>query len=142
MSELLEKARSYEAKKIAATDKESKPLFHISAPAGWINDPNGFSVYNGKIHLFYQYYPYLREWGPMHWGHSTTSDMIKMGSSFRVFWHLTRNMIKKDVSQEVPLRQMVSMCLYTQVSQGLNFLTAVSRRDRTSASHLETDLIM
>ena len=48
MSELLEKARSYEAKKIAATDKESKPLFHISAPAGWINDPNGFSVYNGK----------------------------------------------------------------------------------------------
>ena len=53
MSELLEKARSYEAKKIAATDKESKPLFHISAPAGWINDPNGFSVYNGKIHLFY-----------------------------------------------------------------------------------------
>ena len=54
MSELLEKARSYEAKKIAATDKESKPLFHISAPAGWINDPNGFSVYNGKIHLFYQ----------------------------------------------------------------------------------------
>lgn len=77
MSELLEKARSYETKKIAATDKESKPLFHISAPAGWINDPNGFSVYNGKIHLFYQYYPYLREWGPMHWGHSTTSDMIK-----------------------------------------------------------------
>ena len=77
MSKLLEKARSYEAKKIAATDKESKPLFHISAPAGWINDPNGFSVYNGKIHLFYQYHPYLREWGPMHWGHSTTSDMIK-----------------------------------------------------------------
>ena len=52
MSELLEKARSYEAKKIAATDKESNPLFHISAPAVWINDPNGFSVYNGKIHLF------------------------------------------------------------------------------------------
>ncbi len=38
-----------------------------------------------------------------------------------MFWHLTRNMIKKDVSQEVPLRQMVSMCLYTQVSQVLNF---------------------
>ena len=136
MSELLEKARSYEAKKIAATDKESKPLFHISAPAGWINDPNGFSVYNGKIHLFYQYYPYLREWGPMHWGHSTTSDMIK--------WEQLPCVMApdEDVSQEVPLRQMVSMCLYTQVSQGLNFLTAVSRRDRTSASHLETDLIM
>lgn len=77
MSKLLEKARSYETEKIAVTDKNTKPLFHISAPAGWINDPNGFSVYNGKIHLFYQYYPYLREWGPMHWGHSTTNDMIK-----------------------------------------------------------------
>ena len=64
MSELLEKSKKLRGKKkIAATDKESKPLFHISAPAGWINDPNGFSVYNGKIHLFYQYYPYLREWG-------------------------------------------------------------------------------
>lgn len=29
-----------------------------------------------KIHLFYQYYPYAREWGPMHWGHSVTTDMI------------------------------------------------------------------
>ena len=77
MSELLEKARKYEADKIAATDKATKPLFHISAPAGWINDPNGFSFYNGQIHLFYQYYPYLREWGPMHWGHSKTSDMIR-----------------------------------------------------------------
>lgn len=76
MSELLEKARKYEADKIAATDKETKPLFHISAPAGWINDPNGFSFYNGQIHLFYQYYPYRREWGLMHWGHSKTSDMI------------------------------------------------------------------
>lgn len=141
MSELLEKARSYEAKKIAATDKESKPLFHISAPAGWINDPNGFSVYNGKIHLFYQYYPYLREWGPMHWGHSTTSDMIKW-EQLPCVMAPDEEYDKKDVSQEVPLRQMVSMCLYTQVSQVLNFLTAVSRRDRTSASHLETDLIM
>ena len=77
MNELLEKARKYEADKIAATDKATKPLFHISAPAGWINDPNGFSFYNGQIHLFYQYYPYLREWGPMHWGHSKTSDMIR-----------------------------------------------------------------
>ena len=76
MSEMLKKARAYEAEKAAQTDKNTRPLFHISAPAGWINDPNGFSVYNGKIHLFYQYYPYAREWGPMHWGHSVTTDMI------------------------------------------------------------------
>lgn len=77
MSEMLEKARAYESEKLTHTDKNIKPLFHISAPAGWINDPNGFSVYDGKIHLFYQYHPYEREWGPMHWGHSVTSDMIR-----------------------------------------------------------------
>ena len=54
MSEMLKKARAYEAEKAAQTDKNTRPLFHISAPAGWINDPNGFSVYDGKIHRFYQ----------------------------------------------------------------------------------------
>lgn len=55
MSEMLKKARAYEAEKAAQTDQNTRPLFHISAPAGWINDPNGFSIYDGKIHLFYQY---------------------------------------------------------------------------------------
>ena len=76
MSKMLEKARKYETEKIAATDPQTKPLFHVSAPTGWINDPNGFSFYDGQIHLFYQYHPYNREWGPMHWGHSVTCDMI------------------------------------------------------------------
>ena len=76
MSEMLEKARNYEAGKLAGTDPAARPLFHIAAPAGWINDPNGFSVYDGRIHLFYQYNPYDREWGPMHWGHSVSTDMI------------------------------------------------------------------
>ena len=77
MSELLEKARKYEQDKIHQQDKSMKPLYHVSAPVGWINDPNGFSEYDGRIHLFYQYYPYKCEWGPMHWGHSVTDDMIR-----------------------------------------------------------------
>ena len=60
MSNMLEKARKYETEKIAATDPQTKPLFHVSAPTGWINDPNGFSFYDGQIHLFYQYHPYNR----------------------------------------------------------------------------------
>lgn len=75
MNDTLNEARKYETEQ--TEQKETKPLFHVSAPVGWINDPNGFSVYEGKIHLFYQYYPYQREWGLMHWGHSVTSDMIR-----------------------------------------------------------------
>ena len=77
MSEKLEKARLYEIQEAENISQEEKPAFHVSAPAGWINDPNGFSVFEGKIHLFYQYHPYSRDWGPMHWGHSVTEDMIR-----------------------------------------------------------------
>jgi beta-fructofuranosidase len=57
-------------------DEDKKPAFHVTAPVGWINDPNGFSVYEGKVHLFYQYHPYDVVWGPMHWGHCKSDDMI------------------------------------------------------------------
>lgn len=57
--------------------KEAKPEFHLTTPVGWMNDPNGFSVYGGKAHLFYQFHPYSIEWGPMHWGHSSTTDFVK-----------------------------------------------------------------
>lgn len=52
------------------------PRFHIAAPAGWINDPNGISHFNGRYHVFFQHYPYSSTWGPMHWGHVSSEDMV------------------------------------------------------------------
>lgn len=51
------------------------PLYHVAAPVGWINDPNGFCTYKGQYHLFYQYHPYSAQWGPMHWGHVVSDDL-------------------------------------------------------------------
>ena len=48
-------------------EKIYKPKFHPTPDKGWINDPNGFCQYKGKLRLFAQHYPYSTSWGPMHW---------------------------------------------------------------------------
>lgn len=53
-----------------------RPRFHFSPKAHWMNDPNGMVYHNGTYHLFYQYYPDAKIWGPMHWGHATSKDML------------------------------------------------------------------
>ncbi|ORA37204.1 glycoside hydrolase family 32 protein [Mycobacterium aquaticum] len=52
------------------------PSFHITAPAGWINDPNGLSYFKGRYHVYFQHHPYTSDWGLMHWGHVSSADMV------------------------------------------------------------------
>jgi len=59
-----------------AYDEPHRPKVHFSPKEKWMNDPNGMVYYNGTYHLFYQYYPDSTVWGPMHWGHTMSKDMI------------------------------------------------------------------
>ena len=57
--------------------EQYRPQFHFSPKAHWMNDPNGMVYLKGTYHLFYQYYPGSSVWGPMHWGHATSKDMVR-----------------------------------------------------------------
>ena len=71
-----EKAQGANEQETAYYTEAFRPQFHFSPEEKWMNDPNGLVYHKGIYHLFYQYYPEDIVWGPMHWGHATSTDLV------------------------------------------------------------------
>lgn len=61
---------------LVQVDEDFRPDFHFTPNSGWMNDPNGMFYLDGTYHLFFQHNPDDNVWGPMHWGHATSTDLI------------------------------------------------------------------
>ncbi|MFM0773339.1 glycoside hydrolase family 32 protein [Streptococcus suis] len=72
----VEKANAYIQAEKGKVNPVFKPKAHLTPETGWMNDPNGFIYFRGEYHLFYQFNPYESVWGPMHWGHAKSKDLV------------------------------------------------------------------
>lgn len=66
-----------------ASQSPYRQNFHIESKSGYLNDPNGFSFYNGQYHLFYQWSPiaYAKDniWY-QGWHHLVSDDLVRWRS--------------------------------------------------------------
>lgn len=53
-----------------------RATYHIEPQTGLLNDPNGFSYFNGKFHLFYQNWPFGAAHGLKSWVHTESTDLV------------------------------------------------------------------
>lgn len=70
--------------------------FHIESPFGMLGDPNGFSYFNGKYHLFHQWFPMKYSKNPNYfqegWYHWISDNLID--------WHPLGEAMSNDTSYD------------------------------------------
>ena len=55
LPEILRRFEQENMQKVAA--EKNRCHFHLMAPVGWLNDPNGLSYFGDRYHVFFQYSP-------------------------------------------------------------------------------------
>lgn len=68
-----------------------RPSVHFSPCRHWMNDPVGMCRIGECWHLFYQFHPCGGDWGPMHWGHASSRDLMTW-THLPVFLHPEQNL--------------------------------------------------
>jgi beta-fructofuranosidase len=57
---------------------EPRPRVHVTPAAGWLNDPVGGLVHDGRYHLFFQSVPDATQWQPAcGWAHLVGDDLVR-----------------------------------------------------------------
>ncbi|WP_265462193.1 glycoside hydrolase family 32 protein [Aeromonas salmonicida] len=75
--DLLKKVvRSLLTGQLKAAADPHRPRWHLAAPVGLLNDPNGFIEHGGRYHLFYQWNPLGCTHSNKGWGHVSSSDLL------------------------------------------------------------------
>lgn len=75
--ELIQMIKECKERNIGVVNKDKwRNKYHIMAPMGWINDPNGLCEFNGEYHCFYQYSPLDPLGGLKFWGQYTSKDLV------------------------------------------------------------------
>jgi len=103
------------------------PIFHITAPAQWINDPNGPIFHKGVYHMFYQLHPFSDGSGPKYWGHVRSADLVKWEHLPIALWP----------SSELGETEIWSgCCTVNGRGEPMIFYTSIAR-DRPAIEHAE-----
>src|SRR5215208_1127052 len=62
---------------LAAVPDPIFPALHIRPARGWVNDPNGVCLVDGRYHVFFQHNPDAPWHGNVHWGHVSSTDLLR-----------------------------------------------------------------
>ncbi len=108
-----------------------RPQYHYSPPCRWMNDPNGLVYYAGEYHLFYQFHPNDVVWGPMHWGHAVSPDLVHWETlpialypdDLGPIWSGSAVVDEQNTSGLVPGGGLVAIYSYQNQSQGIAYST-------------------